>query len=93
MTCPFCQVDAPRRRLHRHLVEAHGDRLGTEVNEAEGQMFYVITCPGCRGEIRHQVKPRWSDPGFLQEFGQEIRLVAFDLLLFHVEDAHGGDAQ
>ncbi len=93
MTCPFCEVAAPRRQLHRHLVDAHGDRLGTQVDEDEGQMFYVITCPGCGGEIRHQVKPRWRDPGFLQEFGQEIRLVAFDLLLFHVEDAHGGDGQ
>jgi hypothetical protein len=93
VTCPFCDLSAPRRQLHRHLVDAHGDRLGTEVKEAEGQMFYVVTCPSCGGRIRHQVKPRWRDPRFLEEFRPEIRLVAFDLLLLHVEDAHGGDGQ
>ena len=51
-------------------------------------MHYVIGCPRCGGEIRHQIKPRWGDPAFLEEFAEEIRLVAFDLLLHHVEDAH-----
>jgi hypothetical protein len=70
------------------LVDVHGDAVAMEANQAEGVMAYVITCPQCRGEIRHPVKPRWRDPGFLQEFEREIRLVAFDLLLYHLEDAH-----
>ena len=93
MTCPFCGVGASRPAVHRHLVDVHGDRVSTEADAAEGQMFYVIACPRCDGAIRHQVKPRWRDPGFLQEFQEEIRLVAFDLLLYHLEDAHGGDDQ
>ncbi len=93
MICPFCAFDGSRGQIHRHLVDAHGDVVTTEVKEAEGQMFYVIHCPRCDGEIRHQVKPRWSNPEFLQEFGQEIRLVAFDLLLLHVEDAHHATGQ
>lgn len=91
MTCPYCALEAPRGRLHRHLAEAHAAAVTTEVREAEGRMFYRLQCPRCQGEIRHQVKPRWHDPGFLGEFGEEIRLVAFDLLLLHVEDAHRGD--
>jgi len=55
---------------------------------AEGRMHYLIACPRCGGEIRHEVKPRWGDPAFLTEFEGEIRLVAFDLLLYHLEDAH-----
>lgn len=39
------------------------------------------------------VKPRWGDPGFLVEFQREIRLVAFDLLLYHLEDAHPEPAE
>lgn len=56
--------------------------------EPGGPMQYVIGCPRCGGEIRRQVKPRWGDPGFLTEHEAEIRLVAFDLLLYHLEDAH-----
>lgn len=88
MTCPYCALEAPRRALHRHLTDTHGDRVTTTVVEAEGRMLYAIACPRCGGEIQHQVKPRWRDPGFLAEFGAEIRLVAFDLLLHHLEDAH-----
>lgn len=88
MTCPYCALDAPRRALHRHLADRHPDRVTTEVLEAEGRMLYRVTCPFCAGEIRQQVKPRWRDPGFLTEFGHEIRLVAFDLLLLHLVDAH-----
>jgi hypothetical protein len=69
-------------------VDTHGGAVTTEVDDAEGRMSYVIACPRCDGVIRHQVKPRWRDPGFLKEFEQEIRLVAFDLLLLHFEDAH-----
>jgi hypothetical protein len=50
-------------------------------------MQYRIACPRCGGEIRHQMKPRRRDPAFLSEFEREIRLVAFDLLLYHLEDA------
>jgi len=91
--CPFCDLDAPRRQVHQHLVDAHGDLVTTEVEEGEGRMFYVIRCPDCGGDIRQQVKPRWSTPAFLDEFGREIRLVAFDLLLYHFEDAHDGARQ
>ncbi len=62
--------------------------MTTEADAAEGAMSYVVVCPRCQGAIRQPVKPRWRDPRFLTEFEQEIRLVAFDLLLYHLEDAH-----
>lgn len=88
MRCPYCELAGPRRQVHRHLVDSHGETVKTEVDEGQGAMAYVIVCPRCGGEIRQPVKPRWRDPGFLREFEQEIRLVAFDLLLYHLEDAH-----
>ncbi|MBI2159200.1 MAG: hypothetical protein HYU25_02195 [Candidatus Rokubacteria bacterium] len=69
-------------------MDAHAGAVGTAWDEGTGTMHYVIDCPRCGGRIQHEVKPRWGDPGFLEEFGEEIRLVAFDLLLLHVEDAH-----
>jgi hypothetical protein len=48
----------------------------------------MVVCPRCSGEIRQPVKPGWRDPGFLREFERDVRLVAFDLLLYHLEDAH-----
>jgi hypothetical protein len=86
--CPYCDLDGSRRQVHRHLVDAHGEVVTTEANETEGSMAYLVVCPECRGEIRQPVKPRWRDPGFLREFEEEIRLVALDLLLHHLEDAH-----
>ncbi|MDT7947209.1 MAG: hypothetical protein RQ897_02540 [Thermoflexus sp.] len=52
-------------------------------------MFYEIVCPYCDFRFTQRVKPRWRDPGFLEEFRREIVLVAFDQLLYHLEVAHG----
>jgi hypothetical protein len=60
----------------------------TLADDAAGRMQYVLACPRCGREIRRQVKPRWRDPAFLDEFRREIRLVAFDLLLYHLGDEH-----
>lgn len=92
MRCPWCEAAGSRRELHRHLADTHADVVNTVAVESGGPMRYVIGCPRCGGEIRHQVKPRWGDPAFLAEYGPEIRLVAFDLLLYHLEDAHPDDA-
>ena len=91
MRCPWCPAAGSRRQLHRHLADTHGDMVKTVAGEAGGPMQYVIGCPRCGGEIRHEVKPRWGDAAFLTEFEPEIRLVAFDLLLYHLEDAHPDD--
>lgn len=86
MTCGFCVFEGGRRELHAHLATDHADRVATRVEEESGRMFYVLSCPKCDRKIENRVKPRWRDPDFLEEFSREIRLVAFDLLLYHLEE-------
>jgi hypothetical protein len=92
MKCPYCGFTAPRRALHQHATELHASEVKTTVDEEAGQLFYDLQCPFCPQSLRKQVKPRGKDPAFLEEFAREIRLVAFDLLLYHLEDAHGAPA-
>lgn len=88
MRCPYCEVQGSREEVHQHLVAAHTDRVVTR-QEENGRMFYGIQCPSCPFRFQQRVKPRWKDPGFLEEFRREILLVAFDQLLYHVEGMHG----
>jgi hypothetical protein len=60
----------------------------TEHDDTTGKMKYVITCPVCSLRYQHAVKPRYRDPRFLDEFKSEIGLVAFDQLLYHLEERH-----
>lgn len=92
MRCPYCALDAPRRALHAHVVDAHAREVKTTVDERVGQLFYDLACPFCSQSLRKQVKPRTRDPAFLEEFAREIRLVAFDLLLHHIEADHADAA-
>lgn len=85
MKCPYCSFAGSRRELHAHLVEEHGAEVLTRFDEEQGKMFYEVSCLTCGQKIEKRVKPRWRDPGFLEEFSREIRLVAFDLLLYHLE--------
>ncbi|MCC7360655.1 MAG: hypothetical protein IT317_14335 [Anaerolineales bacterium] len=88
MNCPFCDFADLRMRVHRHLLETHLDRVVTEHDEATGKMKYVIACPVCGLRYQHAVKPRYRDAGFLDEFKGEIGLVAFDQLLYHLDEQH-----
>jgi predicted RNA-binding Zn-ribbon protein involved in translation (DUF1610 family) len=88
MKCPHCGFEGPRMKLHRHLAEAHLERVTTEHDETTGKMRYVIGCPVCGLKYRHAVKPRYKDPRFLDEYKAEIALVAFDQLLYHLEEKH-----
>lgn len=88
MKCPYCDVEDHRRRIHIHLLEEHGGMVQTGFEEDRARMFYRIDCPECALKIEKTVKPRMKDPGFLQEFEREIKLVAFDMLLNHMEAMH-----
>ena len=88
MICPYCNFQDSRGAVHQHLLVAHGDQVKLRVDEERGRRFYSITCPVCAAPYGHQVKPRNSDPTFLQEFDREIRLVAFDMLLYHLQGEH-----
>ncbi|MDR5695751.1 MAG: hypothetical protein QN198_01635 [Armatimonadota bacterium] len=88
MRCPWCVFEGDRWELHRHLVDQHSALVVTRQGTDE-RMFYEIACPHCDFRFTQRVKPRWKDPGFLEEFRREIALVAFDQLLYHLEGVHG----
>ncbi len=75
-------------KLHRHLGEVHLDLVITEHDEETDKMRYVVGCPLCGLKYQHAVKPRYKDPHFLEEYKAEIALVAFDQLLYHLEEKH-----
>lgn len=91
MRCPLCSFDGPRSQVHAHLVDDHADHVRTWMDDT-GRMRYEVTCPVCGDAHMHRVKPRGSDPEFLRVFADEIRLVAFDMLLCHVEAEHAPEA-
>ncbi len=92
MKCPYCDFSDSRMKLHRHLAEAHLDKVATEHDEATGKMRYIVGCPMCGLKYQHAVKPRYKDPRFLEEYKAEIALVAFDQLLYHLEEKHPQEA-
>jgi hypothetical protein len=90
MTCAYCSFSGHRRELHAHLAQEHAAEVHTRFEEETGKMFYQLSCPKCEQTMEKRVKPRWKDPEFLAEFAREIHLVAFDLLLYHLEDHEPG---
>lgn len=92
MNCPYCDFKDLRGAVHRHLAEKHGEQVTIRLDESKGKRFYGIACPVCQAPYEHQVKPRNVDPGFLQEFDREIKLVAFDMLLYHMQGEHAENA-
>ncbi len=88
MNCPYCNLQDSRGAVHRHLAEAHGDQVSIRIDADKGRRYYGIICPICRAPYEHQVKPRNLDPDFIQEFDREIKLVAFDMLLYHMQGEH-----
>ncbi len=92
MNCPFCDFQGSRGQVHQHLAATHGDRVAIHVDDDKGRRYYGVTCPVCQAPYEHQVKPRNDDPNFLQEFDREIKLVAFDMLLYHMQGEHVDNA-
>ncbi|HUZ00324.1 MAG TPA: hypothetical protein VMU89_08230 [Thermomicrobiaceae bacterium] len=83
MKCPFCEMEGERRELHAHMLTDHPERLETR-REGE-RMYFDVNCPACSEGVSREVNPRGRDPLFVEKFSQEIRLVGFDLLLYHWE--------
>src|ERR1019366_5583245 len=71
------------RELHAHMLAEHGERLVTRVEA--GRTMMEVNCPVCPEGIRKDVNPRGRDPEFVDTFADEIRMVGFDLLLYHWE--------
>jgi hypothetical protein len=86
VTCPWCAWEGTPRELHAHLSERHPEAV--QMGEREGRRFYAVSCPSCGAGYEQQVKPRSRDPDFVREFEQQIRLVAFDMLINHIMAEH-----
>lgn len=87
-TCPFCDHSGTRREVHAHLTDTHPERLEVWMNHEDGRMRYRVACPVCSDAYEHRIKPRSKDPNFLETYANEIRMVAFDQLLNHLEAEH-----
>ena len=72
--------------LHAHLGEQHPEAIRFE--EKGERSFYALTCPICGDGYEREIKPRGRDPGFVDEFSAQIRLVAFDMLVNHLLGEH-----
>lgn len=88
MRCAYCEFEGPRPEMHAHLTDVHGDEVKTWLSEGSGRRYFELVCPDCDDSFRHQIKPRYRDPNFLEEYSREIRIVAFDQFLYHRQLAH-----
>jgi hypothetical protein len=86
--CPFCSFEGAPRTLHAHLGEQHAEAVRFE--DRGERWFYALDCPFCGDGYERQIKPRGRDPGFVEEFSAQIRLVAFDMLVNHLMGEHEG---
>lgn len=86
MNCPYCDVELSIRALHAHLVDEHGDQVGSE--EQGERSLYVVACPRCGERYRHPMRKAVRDAEFVAEHERQIRLVAFDMLINHLLAEH-----
>lgn len=71
--------------LHAHLVKEHGEEIKIYVDEQSDKMVYEMTCPICKDSVKQPLKKRAE---VLDEYRHEIRMVAFDLFLYHLQAKH-----
>jgi len=90
MKCPFCERSGIRPEIHAHLTDDHAEMVVTEM--VWGKRYMELECPQCDEGHRTEVKPRSKDPTFLEEHYREIRLVAYDMFLYHWQDQHTQEA-
>jgi hypothetical protein len=74
--------------IHAHLADAHPENVTLGHHEGPNDPYFKVGCPACDQEAIQSVNPGGRDPRFLEEFEREVRLVAFDLLLFHMQADH-----
>lgn len=91
MKCPWCEFDGTLRPLHAHLVDTHPEHVAFE--QRGSRQVYAICCPICGADYDQTIKPRLEDPTFIKEFQNEIRMVAFDMMLSHLVGEHEPPAE
>ncbi len=89
--CPYCEERADRLDLHGHLVDDHGDRLQTVVAEDRESIQFALPCPECdeEGFSKEIKRPKGDADRVVDLYRDEISMIAFDQLLYHLEDDHG----
>lgn len=89
MTCPHCYFVGHRMDLHAHLVDEHAEEVKVYIDEELGKMVFEMSCPICKDHVKQPLRKRAA---VLEEYTREIRMVAFDLLLYHLEEKHPNGA-
>lgn len=85
MDCPYCDRTEPRIRLHSHLVDDHPDAV-----ESDGTA-YTLVCPSQECDETLTMDAGTATEEALEGFGNEVRMLAFDRLLDHLENEHRGE--
>lgn len=85
MKCPHCNFTGHRMDLHAHLLQQHAGEIKIYIDDAIGKMVYEMGCPLCGDRVRQPLRKR---PEQLENHEREIRMVAFDLLLYHLAEKH-----
>lgn len=83
MECPYCNYGAHRMKLHKHLLDTHGEKVSPDGRN------YVFSCPECGNETTVEPGTGEEPQDVLEKFNKEIRMMAFDRLLDHLEKEHG----
>jgi len=74
--------------IHAHLVDSHPEKVQIYQDAELGRMVYELNCPMCDEGVKAAMPKRAA---VLAEYQREIRLVAFDLLLYHLQEIHEDD--
>ncbi len=85
MTCPFCDFEGHRMDLHAHLTDEHPEAISIYEDPESGKLVFEMSCPLCHKSVKQPLK---KSAHLLAEYEREIRMVAFDLLLYHLMDNH-----
>ena len=89
--CPYCDETDDRLGLHGHLVDAHADRLRTDVADDLASIVFALPCPECDAEsfTKEIKRPKGDADRVVDLYRDELSMIAFDQLLYHLEDDHG----
>lgn len=71
--------------LHAHLLETHAKEVWVYLDASSGKLVYEMSCPICKDCVKQELRKR---PELLEDHKREIRMVAFDLLLYHLAEKH-----
>lgn len=89
--CPYCEATDDRLGLHGHLVDEHVDHLQTVVADDLESIAFGLPCPECdeEGFSKEIQRPKGDADRVVDLYRDEISMIAFDQLLYHLEDEHG----